>query len=243
MLYCLFDVGVLVEVDVFVVSFVVGFEEVKNLVIDSLIYQLLGDWFELFYSKIDVFREWVVYVGETKVAFVRVWVVVGDDGKLVVVWVVEQGFGDFDGVEVGVFVDLLLLYWVVLVWIEMVVFVEWLFFEVVMQMLVREQLGMVFNWVYRGVEVEQVLILFVQQRGVLFEMCGLFGWVYKDEVWEVCKVGWGFEVDGFRDWVIVVYLQGFEVDWRDVYLGINVVQLIYEVDFFDVCLVLWWCGG
>jgi hypothetical protein len=71
-----------------------------------------------------------------------------------------------------------------------------------------------------------VLKRLIDDRGPSSETCGILGRVHKDR-WEAAReAGRTVQAEGHLEEAIDTYVQGFEVDWRDYYPGINAVELM-----------------
>ncbi len=190
---------------------------------DSPVFQLVEgfDPPDIGRLKTDVFRERAAYAVATrdKLAAAR------RAGKEAVQTVAGE-LGDVHELESGVVIDLLLSQRAVGDWGAMVALVESAPKPLAQSRLVQEQYGFALNRLGRRDEAEAVLRALIAERGASSETNGLLGRVYKDR-WEAeLKAGNAFAARGWLKKAIETYLQGFEVDWRDAYPGINAVTLM-----------------
>jgi tetratricopeptide (TPR) repeat protein len=95
--------------------------------------------------------------------------------------------------------------------------------------MIREQLGFALNRIGRFEEAETVLKAVIAEFGASSETNALLGRIYKDR-WEAAKKDGRFEARALLKRAVETYLQGFEVDWRDAYPGINAVTLMEMMD-------------
>jgi hypothetical protein len=139
---------------------------------------------------------------------------------------IEDSIQDYEAVEGGVLVDLLLAYRGIEQWDRMIALVGKMPGPLAASVLVREQYAFALNRKKRRKEAEEVLLDLVAKRGPSGETHGLLGRVYKD-LWEdAVKAGDEFEAAGMLDRAIDAYTKGFEADWRDAYPGVNAVTLM-----------------
>lgn len=91
---------------------------------------------------------------------------------------------------------------------------------------VREQLAFALN--RQGEHQQAIWILeeLLGETGPSHETCGLLGRVYKDLWQKARRRGRGALASGYLDKAIATYVQGFEIDWRDAYAGINALTLL-----------------
>lgn len=216
----------------FISAVTASLEAAREPVVDSPIYQLLGDWPELSHSKTDVFRERVQQASNVKAALADARAKKENADRADAVREIEREL-DIDGADAAVLVDVLLSFRAASAWDDMVRFVEAMPAPLRSQTMVREQLGMALNRAGRHQEAERVLTELIAERGASPETCGILGRVYKDR-YDVARVeGRNADATGFRKLAIQTYLRGFEADWRDAYPGINAVQLIHAGDPTD----------
>lgn len=225
--YQLSPAGRPAKVKQFVADLTASLEAARDPMVDSPIYQLLGDWPELSHSKTDVFREQVRHVDEIRTALVRARAKKSD--KAAAVRAVEDGV-DIAVADAAVVVDILLSYRAASAWDHMVRLVESMPAPLRTQTMVREQYGLALNRAGRSDEAEAELTELIDERGATPETCGILGRVYKDRYRAAVAAGNEIEAVGYRKRAIDQYLQGFEADWRDAYPGINAIQLIRESD-------------
>ncbi|HEV7920325.1 MAG TPA: TRAFs-binding domain-containing protein [Thermoanaerobaculia bacterium] len=139
---------------------------------------------------------------------------------------IEDSISDYEAVEGGVLVDLLLAWRGIEQWDRMIGLVGRMPGPLAASVLVREQYAFALNRKKRRAEAEQVLLDLIAKRGPSGETYGLLGRVYKDLWDDAVKAGDEFEAAGRLDWAIDAYLKGFEADWRDAYPGVNAVTLM-----------------
>jgi tetratricopeptide (TPR) repeat protein len=95
--------------------------------------------------------------------------------------------------------------------------------------MMREQLGFALNREGRFEEAEKVLKAVIEEFGPSSETNALLGRIYKDR-WDGAKKEGRLEARALLKRAVETYLQGFEVDWRDAYPGINAVTLMEMMD-------------
>ncbi len=134
--------------------------------------------------------------------------------------------GPLESLDAGTLVDLLLSYRAVKEHQAMVDLVAQLPEAIAQTRLVQEQLGFALNRLGRRDEAEAVLQAVIARHGPSGESNGLLGRIYKDR-WEAAvQAGDAGAARRWLDQAIATYLQGFEVDWRDAYPGVNAATLM-----------------
>lgn len=118
-----------------------------------------------------------------------------------------------------VLVDLLLSYRAVKAWPEMIALVAKMPIELARTILVQEQFAFGLNRHGDWERAEAILQALIAVHGPSSETNSLLGRVYKDQWDQRQDIAW-------LDKAINTYLQGFEVDWRDAFPGINSVMLM-----------------
>lgn len=199
-------------------------------VTDSPLYQLLNDYPNIQHEKTDVFRQQVAYAKNIKHALA-----IARNTGLEAVLAIEQqidaeikalgGQGLMDA-EAGILVDLLLSYRAVSAWGNMIALVQQLRRPLSDAVMVREQYAFALNRAKRGKEAELVLQALIDQHGPSSENCGLLGRIYKDRWQAAVLKGELVRAKGLLQQAATTYAQGFEVDWRDAYPGVNAVTLM-----------------
>jgi hypothetical protein len=190
---------------------------------DSPLFQLLDGITPLVVpsDRTDVFRDQVAYAQAKKAELAQARKAGKDaiDG-------VRQSLGQFDAVESGILIDLMLSYRAVKDWQSMIDLIHKMPEPLRLTVMVQEQLGFALNRAGRGDEAERVLLDLIASRGPSSETLGILGRVYKDR-WEAAvKAGETFKARALLTKAIDAYRRGFETDWRDHYPGINVVTLM-----------------
>jgi tetratricopeptide (TPR) repeat protein len=191
---------------------------------DSPLFQLLDGYHapDIARLKTDVFRERVHYSSERKRALAAA------RGKKDVYEMkkIEHDLGPFDGVEVGVLVDLFLSYRAVSAWESMLDLYQRMPVSLKRTVMVREQYGLALNRFGRWQEAVEVLEQVISEEGPNSETFGLLGRVYKD-LWVKAEESNNDRLaQGYLRKAIDSYVRGFEADWRDAYPGINAVTLL-----------------
>jgi tetratricopeptide (TPR) repeat protein len=200
-------------------------QKARNGAKDSPIFQLIDGLPvpNLEHLKTDVFRDQVDYSEQVKVKLADAR---RSSQKADAVRAVEKDLGEIADLDTGVAIDLMLSYRAVSAWEDMVKLIRQFSGPLAQTVMVQEQLGMALNRLERRDEAQQVLLKLIEERGPSSETCGILGRVYKDQ-WEAAtKSGNAFLAKGYLDEAIKMYLQGFEVDWRDAYPGINAITLM-----------------
>jgi tetratricopeptide (TPR) repeat protein len=192
---------------------------------DSPIFQLIDGLPvpNLEHLKTDLFRDQVEYSLQVrdKLADAR-----RSSQKAEGVRAVEKDLGDIADLDTGVAIDLMLSYRAASAWEDMVKVIRQFSAPLAQTVMVREQLGLALNRLKRRDEAQQVLLKLIEERGPSSETCGILGRVYKDQWEDAAKSGNTFLAKSYLDKAIKMYLQGFEVDWRDAYPGINAITLM-----------------
>ena len=190
---------------------------------DSPVFQLLEGYQppDISHLKTDVFRDRALYAVKARdeLAAAR------RSGKAAV-QAAAASLGDLSTLEAGVVVDLLLSQRAVSDFQGMVDLVPTMPAPLARSTLVQEQFGFALNRLGRRDEAEAALKALIESRGPSSETNGLLGRVYKDRWEQERKAGNGLAARGWLQKAINTYLQGFEVDWRDAYPGINAVTLM-----------------
>ena len=137
---------------------------------------------------------------------------------------------DFETIEFGVIVDLLLSYRALEAFENMVSFVDKMPKPLSQSIMVQEQLGFSLNRVGRKDDAIKVLESIINEHGKSSETNGILGRVYKDKYTDALKEGNKIMAQGYLKKAIDTYLDGFEADFRDAYPGINAVTLMEIAD-------------
>jgi tetratricopeptide (TPR) repeat protein len=200
---------------------------------DSPLFQLLEGYPDIQHLKTDVFREQVQYTAKIKADLAAARDIALDknldkalEKAKEAVRAVETGLGDFEALEAGALIDLLLSYRAVEGWPEMIAVARRLPAPIAATVLVQEQLAFALNRNKQGEEAERTLKALIESRGPSSETYGLLGRIYKDRWGEAAKRGEQFLTEGLLDGAIEAYQRGFEADWRDAYPGVNAVTLM-----------------
>ncbi len=90
----------------------------------------------------------------------------------------------------------------------------------------QEQLALALNRSGEWERAEKILRDLASRSAKSSETCGILGRVYKDQWEEALKQGDEARAEVFLAKAIEAYLQGFEIDWRDAYPGINALTLM-----------------
>lgn len=171
--------------------------------------------------KTDVFRDRVRYSAQIKERLM----IARREGPQAV-RALETALGPIRDLESGVVIDLFLSYRAVMAWEDMIALVNKMSPPLAATVVVQEQLALALNRFGQGERAEKVLKGLLDRRGPSSETCGILGRVYKDQ-WEAAvKQGDHLLARGLLDKAINAYLNGFEVDWRDAYPGINAITLM-----------------
>lgn len=205
-------------------------EELKNfqhkgVIQDSPVFQLLKDYRppDISRLKTDVFRDQAEYSISLKRALAKARVV----NQSAAVHEIESSLQDnFETVELGVLVDLILSYRAVKDWQAMVDIYQKLPEAAKRAVLIREQLGFALNRLKRSQEALTVLEEIIDEHGPSSETYGLIGRIYKDQWVEAKQKNEELLASGYLDKAISSYMNGFETDIRDAYPGINAITLM-----------------
>ncbi|MAD41044.1 MAG: hypothetical protein CL623_01450 [Arcobacter sp.] len=137
---------------------------------------------------------------------------------------------DFETIEFGVIVDLLLSYRALEAFENMVLLVDNMPKPLSQSIMVQEQLGFALNRVGRKDDAIKVLESIINEHGKSSETNGILGRVYKDKYTDALKEGNNIMAEGYLKKTIDTYLDGFEADFRDAYPGINAVTFMEIAD-------------
>lgn len=192
---------------------------------DSPIFQLVEGYRapDIGHLKTDVFRDRAAYANQARQALAE-----ARRGGKTAVLEAAAALGEVDNLEAGVLVDLLLSHRAVSNHQAMVDLVQRMPAPLARARQVQEQLGFALNRLGRGEEAETVLKAVIEQLGASSESNGLLGRIYKDRWQEDLKAGRTLEARGWLKKAIQTYLEGFELDWRDAYPGVNAVTLMEQ---------------
>jgi tetratricopeptide (TPR) repeat protein len=195
---------------------------------DSPVYQLVDDlprW-EIEHTKTDVFRKSVDYSKRYKD---RLASAVKQGVGAVESIASEPGLKNLLEVEAGIVVDLFLSMRDVKAYDAMIKLYDRMPAPLQRAKMMREQLGFALNREGRFEEAEKVLKAVIEEFGPSSETNALLGRIYKDR-WDGAKKEGRLEARALLKRAVETYLQGFEVDWRDAYPGINAVTLMEMMD-------------
>lgn len=192
---------------------------------DSPLYQLVEGFPQVDPKKTGVFRERIEYAAEVKERLLA-----ARRQGVEAVRAVEAEIGDVAAAEPGIVVDLFLCYRAVEAWDEMIALVGKMAQPLAATVEVREQLALALNRRGRGEAAERVLLELLAERGPSSETYGILGRVYKDRWDQAAQRGQAALAKGLLVKAVDAYLRGFEVDWRQVYPGINAVTLMELTD-------------
>lgn len=192
--------------------------------VDSPLFQLLGEYRapDIAHLKTDVFQERVEYSVKRKHELAKA----RELRDTAAVEAVESELGDFQGVEIGVLVDLYLTWRALSRWDRMIGLYDRLPPGLKRSIMIREQLGFALNRAGRRSEALSVLEAVLEEQGPGSETLGLLGRVYKDQWMDARKQGQERMALGYLDKAIAAYVRGFETDSRDAYPGVNAVTLL-----------------
>ena len=109
---------------------------------------------------------------------------------------------------------------------KMISFIEMMPAHVKNTVMVQEQLGFALNRIDKKNEAIEVLESVLKQNGPSSETYGILGRVYKDKYDAAAEEENEIKAAGFLDKAIEIYQKGFEVDWRDAYPGVNLLNLL-----------------
>lgn len=144
---------------------------------------------------------------------------------------IEENLSPFNSAPPELLVDLLLAYRDLQAWDNMIKLVERLPDAVKQHRTVQEQYGLALNR-RNGPgdrkEAIRVLERVIEIHGPNPETCGILGRVYKDMYTDASTAGSTFLAQGYLDEAIRWYREGYEVDPRDYYPGINAAILLLE---------------
>lgn len=192
--------------------------------VDSPLFQLLGEYRapDIAHLKTDVFQERVEYSVKRKHELAKA----RELRDSAAVEAVESDLGDFQGVEIGVLVDLYLTWRALGRWDRMIALYDRLPPGLKRSIMIREQLGFALNRAGRRSEALSVLEAVLEEQGPGSETLGLLGRIYKDQWMDAAKQGQERMALGYLDKAIAAYVRGFETDSRDAYPGVNAVTLL-----------------
>ena len=196
-------------------------QDVRKMMTDSPVFQLVEGFSEIKRLKTDVFRDRVQYS-----AGLRQKLTQARREGIDAVRAVEHELGAVHDAEAGVVIDLFLSYRAVKGWEDMIALVQKMTSPLAATVLVQEQLGLALNRAGRGIEAERVLLDLLANRGPSSETYGILGRVYKDRWDAALKLGEKALARGLLGQAVEAYLKGFETDWRDAYPGVNAVTLM-----------------
>ena len=139
---------------------------------------------------------------------------------------IERRAGAVETMAEAVWMELFLAYRTVSSWQDMARLFELLPPSLRATPKVREQLAFALNRLGDHQQAISVLDELSREVGLSHEACGILGRVYKD-LWQKAR-SQGREAlgAGYLDKAIETYVQGFEIDWRDGYAGINALTLL-----------------
>ncbi|MFI5499124.1 TRAFs-binding domain-containing protein [Nocardia asteroides] len=141
---------------------------------------------------------------------------------------VHAAMADLDAYDDGVLIDLLLAYRDFRQWQEVIALVKVLPAHLARSATVREQLAMAYNRLEPGsVRAERELRALGAEYGNSSETLGILGRVYKDR-WTAAQGTSHARAHLKR--AIDTYVEGFELDSRDPYPGVNAVHLLWISD-------------
>jgi tetratricopeptide (TPR) repeat protein len=196
-------------------------EAARDPSVDSPVYQLIEGFPDIDPLRTDVLRDQVRYLEDWKEHLAR-----ARSEGIDAVRRAESQLGDLRDVEVAILVNLYLSYRAVRAYEEMVSLAERVPRPLAKTPKIREQLGLALNRLGRHREAERVLLDLIRERGPSSEAYGILGRVYKDQWRRAFEAGDAFLASGLMDKAIDAYLKGFEVDWREIYPGINAITLM-----------------
>jgi tetratricopeptide (TPR) repeat protein len=181
---------------------------------------------EIEHTKTDVFRKSVDYSKRYKD---RLASAVKQGVGAVESIASEPGLKNLLEVEAGIVVDLFLSMRDVKAYDGMIKLYDRMPQPLQRAKMMREQLGFALNREGRFEEAEKVLKAVITEFGPSSETNALLGRIYKDR-WDSAKKEGRLEARALLKRAVDTYLQGFEVDWRDAYPGINAVTLMEMMD-------------
>lgn len=144
---------------------------------------------------------------------------------------IEQKLESFDHAPTEVLVDLLLAYRDLSAWNELISLAERLPHQLRENQTIQEQWAMALNRRNQAGDRDEAITKLkhvIKQQGPSPETYGLLGRVYKDMFLDAKRSGQSSQAQAFLGEAIRVYLQGFEIDPRDFYPGINAATLLLE---------------
>ena len=200
--------------------------------IDSPVFELLKDWRpgDIARLKTDSFRERVEINQALKFEIEAARAMDSTDGCAQLNEI--QSKIEFDGVEVGVLIDLFLSRRALSDWDGMIDLYGKFPDVLQRQILSREQYAFALNRragrdnnEQDRVKAVQILESILEDQGPSSETCGLLGRIYKDR-WVQSKDNDPIAARGHLKRAIETYIMGFQSDWRDAYPGINSVTLL-----------------
>lgn len=200
--------------------------------IDSPVYQLLaglGDWQAPDPDEVDAFHDRMAQVEELRQqlhAASDTAEYAGTEAAKVELISFESRLGKLEATTLGLAAELLLAYRGVEAYEEMIALVARLPEQMSRLPMIREQYALALNRSGDPSKAIRVLGTLIRERGPSSETCGILGRVHKDR-WEAeLTAGRTAAAEGHLERAIDTYVQGFEVDWRDYYPGINAVELM-----------------
>ncbi len=203
-----------------------------SILIDSPVFQLLGDWRpgDIARLKTDTFRDRLQFNATLKSEIETARGKRGESARSALDEI--QNRIGFDDVEAGVLIDLFLSRRALSDWDGMIDLFEKFPAVLKRQILTREQFALALNRRAARDNEEQdrehalrVLQSVLDDQGPSSETCGLIGRIHKDR-WAHSKDNDPITARGYLQLAIEAYTQGFQADWRDAYPGINAVTLL-----------------
>ncbi|MEM7352897.1 MAG: TRAFs-binding domain-containing protein [Acidobacteriota bacterium] len=139
---------------------------------------------------------------------------------------IEDRLGSLEETSEDLAMELFLAYRAISGWVDMVRLFDHLPSTLRQRVKVRQQLAFALNRQGEHQQAIWILEKLLREAGPSHETCGILGRVYKD-LWQKAR---SQERDalsvGYLDKAIATYIQGFEIDWRDGYAGINALTLL-----------------
>lgn len=139
---------------------------------------------------------------------------------------IERRIGSLEAIDEGVAMELFLAHRAVGSWEEMVRIFGLLPSTLRRTAKARQQLAFALNRQDDHQQAIWILEKLLREAGPSHETCGILGRVYKD-LWQKARSQDRDALSaGYLDKAIATYIQGFEIDWRDGYAGINALTLL-----------------
>lgn len=199
----------------------------KKKITDSPIYQLMdGIEFKhnLAIDKVDMLREKAQQDNQVKEKIQMIVNLDENENRTEKLQELENSPSDKENWEAGMAINFMLAYRSVGAYGEMADFIESLPPHLKRTVLLQQQYGFALNRVGQKDKAIEVLTKLIEENGPSGETLGILARVYKDKYNEN-KEAKPFLAKGFLNKAIETYTEGFQVDLRDYYPGVNAATL------------------